>query len=78
MCNRTRHFWALRAQPGGIRSAAEPLRWAPPSAWATKPCSGLDQRDPEALLYGRVGGPGAVGLPTPVDDLRTETRAVWW
>lgn len=42
------------------------------------PCSGLDQRDPEALLFGLVGGPGALGLPTPVDDLRTETRAVGW
>lgn len=31
-----------------------------------------------ADAFGLVGGPGAVGLPAPVDDLRTETRAVGW
>lgn len=54
------------------------ITFAPMPAWASEPCAGLDQRDPEALLYGLCGGPGARDLPDPVEDVRTETRAVGW
>lgn len=40
-----------------------------------EPCGGSSDL---AAAFGLVGGPGAVGLPSPVDDLRTETRAVGW
>jgi hypothetical protein len=31
-----------------------------------------------AAVFGLVGGPAARDLPAPVDDVRTETRAVGW
>ena len=51
------------------------LTFAPMPAWATEDCGGSSDL---AEAFGLVGGPGAVGLPAPVDDLRTETRAVGW
>jgi len=67
--------WHERTQRPRPRFTDHGLTFAPMPAWAAEPCGGSSDL---ADAFGLVGGPGAVGLPTPVDDLRTETRAVGW
>lgn len=59
--------------------------WCPANCMRGLSLSAVRQRGADcggssdlAEAFGVVGGPGAVGLPAPVDDLRTETRAVGW